>query len=206
MPTIKRIKQTQAKLALKQKAQLSLDTPARHQPEILLIGCVDARLDPIADLGIPKGKALIYRNIAALVHGKQGQDDNSHMSEEAALEFAVNVMGVKHIVVMGHTDCGGIQASLDGTHDHKSIHAYLKSLDAVRDGVVAQGGDASAQARAMEEAAVCQSMQNLRSYEVVQRAFSEGRLQLHGWVINTASGIISEMDHITGAFSEFRAA
>ncbi len=204
MPTIKRIKQTQAKLVAKLNAQLSLDAPARHQPEILLIGCVDARLDIIGDLGIPKGKALIYRNIAALVHGSN-ESGISHLNEEAALEFAVNVMSVKHIVVMGHTDCGGIQACLDGAQEHPAIHQYLQSLDVVRDGVVAQGGDAAAQARAMEQAAVHQSIQNLKSYAVVQKALAASKLTLHGWVINTASGIISEMDHATGVFCAFKA-
>ncbi len=180
--------------------------PPEHRPEVLFIGCVDARLDPIRDLGIPKGKALIYRNIAALVHGKPDADDLSHMGEEAALEFALNVMRVRDIIVMGHTDCGGVRAALDGMPNHRAIDRYLQSLEAVRVEVLREGGDASAQARAMEEAAVRQSMQNLRSYEVVTDALGEGRLQLHGWLIDTATGIIQEMDHATGAFNEMQKA
>lgn len=199
MHTIDLIKKTQSKLTEKLRGQLSLDAPPSHQPEILLIGCVDARLDIIGDLGIPKGKALVYRNVAALVHGSKDYD-LSHMNEAAALEFAVDVMRVKDIVVMGHTDCGGIQACLEGAYEHPDIHSYLKSLDAVRKEVITQGGDAQAQARAMERAAVRDSIMNLTTYEVVQLALKEQRLNLHGWVINTATGQISEMNHETGEF------
>jgi carbonic anhydrase len=109
---------------------------------------------------------------------------------------------VKDIVVMGHTDCGGIRASLDGEHPHQAIHTYLQSLDDVRSEIIHQGGNSDAQARAMEESAVCQSLQNLRSYDVVNQALQEGRLRLHGWVIDTATGIIKEMAHATGDFTE----
>ncbi len=200
MSIIDLIKEAQGKRLERLKAG-EIDPP-EHKPEVLFIGCVDARLDPIRDLGIPKGKALIYRNIAALVHGKQDERDISHMGEEAALEFAINVMRVKDVIIMGHTDCGGIRASLDGMPNHKAIDHYLQSLDTVRTEVIDKGGDATAQARAMEEAAVRQSMQNLYSYDVVKRALEEGRLQLHGWVIDTATGIIKEMIHATGDFNE----
>ena len=193
--TITRIKQAQQRLAEKQKGQMDLEAPPVHKPEMLLIGCVDARLDIIGDLGIPKGKALVYRNIAALVQGRSDDpNDLSHMSETAALEFAIDVMKVKDIVVMGHTDCGGIRASLtSAVEDHKAIHQYLSSLDKVRDQILAEGGDIDAQARAMEEAAVKQSIENLKSYYVVRDALDDNRITLHGWVINTATRAIKEL-------------
>ena len=195
MTTISRIKKTQERLAARREGQGAMDVPPKHEPEILLIGCVDARLDIIGDLGIPKGKALVYRNIAALVQGRSDDpNDLSHMSETAALEFAINVMRVKDVVVMGHTDCGGIRASLtSAVEEHKAIHKYLSSLDPVRDEILAQGGDVDAQARAMEKAAVRQSIENLKSYYVVQDALKESRIQLHGWVINTGTGEINEV-------------
>lgn len=176
--------------------------PSAHNPDMLLIGCVDARLDVREDVGIPPGRALIYRNIAALVNSMESPDDKRHVSEAAALEFAVNVMKVKHIVVMGHTDCGGIKACLNASHDENTqhIHEYLKPLEATRAEVIAKGGNIEAQARAMEEAAVRNSMSNLMSYPAVAKAVQEGRLDVHGWVINTATKQISEMDNETGKF------
>jgi carbonic anhydrase len=181
------------------------DEPPTHKPEILLIGCVDARLSIHKDLGFPDGSALIYRNIAALVSGNTEGDWHEHVSEAAALEFAVNVMKVKHIVVMGHTDCGGIKASLANTLGEKNpISQYLEPLHSVRDEVIAKGGDQKAQASAMEKAAVRNSVVNLVSYPSVADAMREGRIQIHGWVINTGTKVISEMDRETGEFHSMR--
>lgn len=181
------------------------EEPPVHKPEILLIGCVDARLSIHKDLGFPDGSALIYRNIAALVSGNTEGDWHDHVSEAAALEFAVNVMKVKHIVVMGHTDCGGIKASLTDVLDAKSpIREYLKPLTEVRDKVVEQGGDLKAQARAMEQAAVRNSVVNLLTYPTVSDAVREGRIEIHGWVINTGTKVISEMNSETGEFESMR--
>ena len=176
--------------------------PPRHEPEMLLIGCVDARLNIMSDIGIPNGKAIVFRDIAALVAGTKGDDDPEHLAEAAVLEFAINVMKVKHVVVMGHTDCGGIRACLEASDDPaiSHIHKYLAPLADVREQVVSQGGDTVSQARAMEQAAVRQSVTNLRTYEVVQKAEAAGKIKLHGWVVNTATKMISEMEPETGEF------
>jgi carbonic anhydrase len=176
---------------------LGVEGIAEHQPEMLLIGCVDARLDPKMDIGIPRGKALIYRNIAALVAGKDG-GSGDRLSVAAALEFAVNRMRVQKIVVMGHTGCGGIKAFLQGDHeDTHHIYDYLKPLERVR----IKGQTEEAQARNMEKAAVAFSLENLMSYEVVASAVAEKRLQLQGWVIDTGNRLIWEMDPATGNFN-----
>jgi len=195
---ISRIRRLQSDLPL-----LKDLAPAPHKPEMLLIGCVDARLNPKIDIGIPDGKALIHRNIAALVRSKPNPADNEGSSVAASLEFAINVMKVKHIVVMGHTDCGGIMACLHGAHDDhmQHIRRYLAPLDKAREEVLAQGGDIEAQALAMEEAAIRQSIANLKTYDLVQSALKEKRVELHGWLINTATKRIAEMDLSTGKFN-----
>lgn len=174
--------------------------PPAHQPEMLFIGCIDARLNITSDIGIPYGAALVYRNIAALVAGTHGDDDPTHVGEAATLEFAINVMGVTDIVVMGHTDCGGIRACLHGAPGMHHVMQYLAPLSDVRSEVRARGGDVAMLARRMELAAVRQSVANLKSYRAVADAVASGRLSLHGWVINTATKRIFEMDHATGAF------
>jgi len=176
--------------------------PPTHEPEMLLIGCIDARLNIKSDIGIPDGKALIHRNIAALVRSKPAADDKEGSSVAASVEFAINVMHVKHIVVMGHTDCGGIRACLDGTHIHDTDHIrqYLSPLDSAREAIIAKGGNTQAQARAMEEAAVRHSVANLQTYDVVNEAVKDGRIRLHGWVIDTGTRRISAMDLATGQF------
>jgi len=194
-PTLQRIRDAQLQYSL-----LPEDTPPpAHQPDMLLIGCVDARLNIKNDLEIPDGRAIIYRNIAALVAGES--EGNERISEAATLEFAVEVMKVKDIVVMGHTDCGGIRACLHQLPGVEHMHQYLAPLDGVRLEVVGKGGNLTAQARAMEEAAVRESVANLMTYDVVKRAVKEGRLDVHGWVVNTATKQIREMDLKTGVFA-----
>lgn len=176
---------------------LGVDGIDPHKPEMLLIGCVDARLDPHSDIGIPRGKSLIYRNIAALVAGKDG-GAGDRMSVAAALEFAVGHMHVQKIVVMGHTGCGGIAAFLQGDHeDTHHIYDYLQPLEQVR----VRGVTEEQQARNMEKAAVAFSLENLMSYPVVEAAVKKGKLQLHGWVIDTANRLIWERDPQTGHFN-----
>lgn len=180
---------------------LGIEGIAEHKPEMLLIGCVDARLDPKSDIGIPRGKALIYRNIAALVAGKDG-GSGDRLSVAAALEFAINSMHVQKIVVMGHTGCGGIAAFLQGDHeDTHHIYDYLKPLEQVRVEAVRKGETVDEQARNMEKAAVAFSLENLMSYEVVMAAVQAGKLQLQGWVIDTGNRLIWEMDPVTGKFN-----
>ena len=204
--TYQQIQQLQKDLYLKlgfssdAPAQLGLSEASTHAPEMLLIGCVDARLDPKEDIGIPRGKALIYRNIAALVAGKNS-GEGDRLSVAAALEFAINSMHVKKIVVMGHTHCGGIRTFLQGDHeDTHHIYDYLKPLEQVRVAAIAKGESEEEQARDMEKAAVTFSIENLMSYEVVRVAVEAGRLTLLGWLIDTGNRLIWEKDAKTGDF------
>lgn len=170
-----------------------------HEPEMLLIGCVDARLDIIDDIGIPKGKALVMRNIAALVAGAH-EESAVRPVEAATLEFAVEVMKVKHIAVMGHTDCGGIRAQLEGLN-MPSIKLYLDPLESAHRQVMERGGNRITQARRMEQEAVRLSLKNLRTYPSVMSAERKGNLKLHGWVIDTATQLLYVLNEKDGTFA-----
>lgn len=170
-----------------------------HRPEMLLIGCVDARLDIIDDIGIPKGKALVMRNIAALVAGAH-EESPERPIEAATLEFAVGVMQVKHIAVMGHTDCGGIRAQLEEI-DIPQVRKYLDPLETVHRQVKERGASKDKQAREMEQAAVRLSLKNLRTYASVKEAERVGRLKLHGWVIDVATQRLFVLDEKSGVFA-----
>lgn len=195
-----------------QQAQANLplgDAPPTHAPVMLYIGCIDARLDPVDDIGIEQGKALIYRNVGAVVAGLDEQGNPLHLSEAASVEFAVNVMKVRHIVVSGHTSCGGMDACLRGemTDQMKLIAEYLKPLEDLRNDVVAHHTHENhdTRARILEERAVRQSLKNLLTYPFVKEAVDAGRLWLHGWVIDTATKHISELNQKTGQFQAMTA-
>jgi carbonic anhydrase len=151
----------------------------KHEPEMLYIGCIDARLDPINDIGIDKGKALIFRNIGALVPKDQRKrcekldrdvilasgEIPASASIGAALEFFLNHLPdkpfkVKHIVVGGHTDCGGLQAcqhGVAGEHDYY-LPLYLDALKDMRAAVMkeaeAKGWDSEEILHALQEGSV----------------------------------------------------
>ena len=162
-----------------------------HRPEMLLIGCVDARKDPIGDLGIAKGRALILRNIAALIRGTTVAPEQRE-TESAALEFAIKVMKVKHVAVMGHTDCGGIRAALQDI-DFPSIQHYLSPLDDIKAEVKRKGGPLDEQAMVLEKEAVIMSVKNLQSYDYIAEAQAAGELSLHGWILDIVSGKLEEV-------------
>lgn len=187
--------------------------PPEHRPEILYIGCVDARLDPIDDIGIDKGAALIFRNIGALVvkHDASGDSILSNTSLGAVLEFFLNHIPAtsgkaKHIIISGHTDCGGLQAcqyNVCSEHDYY-LPLYLETLKdvctRVMDEAKAKQWNDAETVHALEKESVRQSVANLRTYPVVQQAMDEGRLEIHGWIIDTATQRIAEMNPETLVF------
>jgi len=171
-------------------------TPMPQSPEMLLIGCVDARKDPMADLGIPRGKALILRNVAALVH----PEIEGRLTESAALAFAVREIKVKHLAVMGHTACGGIRAALKGSPSY-SLRDYLRPINDIKNEVCTHTDEIEAQAAILECEAVKYSLRSLRSYDYIAAAEAAGELTLHGWVIDIATGIIHVWNETTDDFA-----
>jgi carbonic anhydrase len=194
--------------ALRAKSAVSSGSPAEHRPEMLYFGCVDARLDPIADIGIQKGKAIIFRNIAALVI-KNAPAGNS---VGAVLEFFLNHLpfvdgNAKQIVVSAHTDCGGLKACLNARWDSERDHylpSYLEHLRDLRERVEEQARvknwNPAQVLAALERESVRQSITNLQTYPVVRKAIDSRKVELHGWVLDTHSGTIFEMDPETGEF------
>lgn len=190
MHLIELIKQKQSEL------EDVVATPLPQHPEMLLIGCVDARKDPMADLGIPRGKALILRNVAALVH----PEAEGRLTESAALAFAVREVKVKHVAVMGHTACGGIRAAINGSPSY-SLRDYLAPINDLKEHVCAHTNDVEEQASVLEREAVKYSIRSLRSYDYIAEAEAAGQLKLHGWVIDIATGIIHVWDEEADRFA-----
>lgn len=190
-------------------------TPLPQDPEMLYIGCVDARLDPVADIGIKQGRALIYRNIGALVQPPSEKPENGEVTARdsigAVLELFLDIMDEKipdgrkfikkHIVVSGHTHCGGINCACGKTKFPSGglLKRYLSAFtDAVADmlGIDHYPGPddiTDKQLRDLERESVKQSVENLKAYPIVQKAIGDGRVELHGWVIDTATKHIMEL-------------
>jgi carbonic anhydrase len=173
-------------------------------PKVMVIACSDSRVDPTRVFDAEPGQMFVLRNIANLVPPLSAIRGQSSVA--AALEYAVTMIAVQHVVVFGHARCGGIAASLAGAFDSEGagthVHAWMEFIAPARDAVKAAAAlspDIDAQ-RALEQAAVRLSMDNLRSYPFVAAAEASGALKLHGVIFDIAEGALRMLDRESGQF------
>ncbi|MDE2619817.1 MAG: carbonic anhydrase [Sphingomonadales bacterium] len=176
-----------------------------QQPEIMVIACSDSRVDPAQIFDVDPGEIFVVRNVAAMVPPFETSPGLHGVS--AALEFAVQVLGVKEIVVMGHGLCGGCKAALTqelhGAERGEGgfIADWIALLDHAREAVVAEHGIAGRTAeRAMELAGVKASLENLRTFPCIRRKERDGDLRLTGAFFAISDGVLHVLDESDGAF------
>jgi carbonic anhydrase len=176
-----------------------------QSPEVMVIGCCDSRVSPEAIFDAGPGELFVVRNIANLVPVYQ-PDEGAH-GVSAALEYAVNVLRVKHIVVLGHAQCGGIRAFIDkieplspGDFIGKWMAMFIKPGE-----VVEQRDHETMQkfVERIEKAAVFRSLENLMTFPFVKTQVASGALQLHGGYFGVSEGSLFVLDQAT---KEFRSA
>jgi len=176
-----------------------------QSPDVMLISCCDSRVDPETIFSAMPGELFVVRNVANLV--PPYETSGKYHGVSAALEFAVLNLRVRHIVVMGHSGCGGIRAALDRDAARQTeaefITNWMSMLDVDRDLIVAQHGDRpQAEVRAMlEREAIKTSLANLRTFPCVRTLEGRGRLSLHGSYFDIASGTLLLLNQATGEFN-----
>lgn len=179
-----------------------------QSPKVMIIACSDSRVDPSQIFDTNPGEVFVVRNVAALVPPFETSPGRHGVS--AALEFAVQVLKVSEIVVMGHGRCGGCQAALtEAMRDAKPgeggfVAHWIDLLDDARDKVRREYGedDHSPEAlRAMEKEGVKVSIENLRTFPFVQNGEAAGTLKLIGAYFAIADGLLHVMDENTGEFA-----
>jgi carbonic anhydrase len=173
-----------------------------QSPEVMVIGCCDSRVAPEAIFDVGPGELFVVRNIANLVPTYQ-PDANAH-GVSAALEFAVTVLKVKHIVILGHAQCGGIRAFVDksepltpGDFIGKWMQMFIKPGEVVEQ----RAHESMAQfVVRIEKAAVFRSLENLMTFPFVRKAVESGQMQLHGAYFGVAEGTLFVLDKATKEF------
>lgn len=177
-----------------------------QQPTVMVIACSDSRVDPSQIFDVDPGEIFVVRNVAALV--PPFETAPGHHGVSAALEFAVQVLQVKEIVVMGHGMCGGCRAAL--TQElHGSVPGeggfiadWIGLLDEARGPIAEQHGiEGRTAERAMEHAGVRVSLANLRSFPCIRNKERDGLLKLRGAFFAIADGQLNLLDEQTGEFS-----
>jgi carbonic anhydrase len=168
-------------------------------PEVLFITCSDSRIVPNLITGTGPGDLFVMRTVANLVppYG------TGEMSVGAAIEYAILHLHQGHIVVCGHTDCGGIRA-LDAPPDwsrEPHIARWIEHARPAKTKVEASGIPAEERHLATVRENVLLQLEHLRSYDPVRDAERGGTLELHGWVYHLESGAVEAYDSETGGWS-----
>lgn len=174
-----------------------------QSPNTMIIGCADSRVDPATIFSAGPGELFVVRNVAALVP-PYGQVTGHH-GTSAALEFAITVLGISNLVVMGHSSCGGVAAAL-AAGTSKPIGQYIGPwvalLDETRDVLFAANPNASQEdlQDMLERKAVECSLNNLLSFPFVKEAVDSGQIRMDGALFSIIAGELIWRDPETGTF------
>ena len=181
------------------------DLRGGQQPEVMIIACSDSRVDPSQIFDVDPGEVFVVRNVAAMV--PPFETAPGHHGVSAALEFAVQVLKVKEIVVMGHGMCGGCKAALTqellGTEPGEGgfVADWIALLDEAREPIARElGTQGRAAERAMEQAAVKVSISNLRTFPCIRRKEATGELKLRGAFFAISDGVLHVLNENDGQF------
>ena len=172
---------------------------SQQAPDFLWIGCSDSRVPANEIVGLDPGQMFVHRNVANLAPPQ----DANYLS---VLQYAVDVLGVEHILVVGHYGCGGVRAAVEST-DHGLIDHWLAPVreaahDHRRELAALEG---EARLDRLCELNVLRQVRNVASNPFVTRAWSNGRkLCVHGWVYSLGDGLVHDLEVSVSGPDDFR--
>lgn len=174
-----------------------------QEPDVLLIGCCDSRVAPEVIFDTGPGQIFTIRNVANIV--PPSERDSGYHGTSSAIEFAVQALKVKHIVVLGHATCGGIKAAGLGADPLSSgnfIGRWVSLVTPAKEKLTASGDtpDKEGFLTRLEYAMISQSLENLMTFDFIREAVEAGRLQLHGAHFGIVTGELRVRDSKTGEF------
>lgn len=157
-------------------------------PKALVVACCDSRVDPAIILDVDPGELFVIRNVANLVPPEE--QGGTYHGTSAAVQFAVQTLNVEHIVILGHSHCGGIQALMGEGAAGRYIGAWMSIAAAAREQVLQAYPEAAQadQAHACELAALRVSLNNLRTFPWIEERVQRGELTLHAWYFDIGAG------------------
>lgn len=161
-----------------------------QKPPLLWIGCADSRVPANQIINAPPGEVFVHRNIANMVI-------HSDMNMLSVLDYAVNVLHIKHVVVCGHYGCGGVEAAMGnqsmGLIDNWIRH--IKNIYRLHKDELNSIEDHQSRFDRFVELNVIEQVYDLAKTSIVQNIWSKGEdLMLHGWVYGVNTGIVKDLD------------
>ena len=177
-----------------------------QHPSCMIISCCDSRVNTTMTFGVDPGEFFIHRNIANFV--PPFAPDSEGLGTSAAIEYAVTALKVPHLVVVGHSSCGGVagcHAKCSGKAPQledpaSAVGRWVELLRPAYDRLD-KTTDEAAQIAALEKEGVILSLENLLTFPFVATACAEGRLRLHGLWIDIAAGELHQYDPEVKGFS-----
>jgi len=162
----------------------------QQSPEYLWIGCSDSRVPANQIIGLPPGEVFVHRNIANLVN-------HTDLNALSVIQFAVDRLGVKHIMIVGHYGCSGISAAMNNQsigladnwirHIKDTRERFAENLIKIE--------SSKARLDRMCELNVCAQVLNVCKTNIIQDAWLNGRsLAVHGWIYDIKDGLLSDLD------------
>jgi carbonic anhydrase len=173
-------------------------------PEAMIISCSDSRVDPETIFGAMPGELFVVRNVANLI--PPYETGGKFHGVSAAIEFAALNLRIKHLIVMGHSGCGGVKAALDQSAaiqtEAQFISRWMSMLDDARLHVLAshQTRPHAEKQRALEKEGVKTAIKNLRTFPFISQLEDKGKLSLHGAYFDIATGTLSVLNHSRNEF------
>ncbi|GAB1232435.1 carbonic anhydrase [Ferrigenium sp. UT4] len=174
-------------------------------PKILVVACCDSRVDPALVMECAPGDLFVIRNVANLIPPAEDSDHGRH-GTSAALEYGVRILGVEHIIVLGHSHCGGIRALLAGngvsTEKASYVGNWMGVAEAARQKVLKRHPQLKQNEleRACEQEAILCSLDNLETFGWVRDGVATGTLALHGWYFDIEQGQLLQYAAARGQF------
>ena len=164
-----------------------------QSPETLVVSCSDSRVDPQTVFGAVAGELFVTRNVGRIV--PPYQPDGHYHGTSAVLEYGVRVLKVKRIVVLGHAQCGGVRAIVEGSpaEARDFVEPWMKMAESVLH-------DAPRHAHGTDLLTHCEmevvrlSLGNLRSFPWIEEAVRAGELELHGFRFDIHTGVLARLE------------
>ncbi len=161
-----------------------------QNPDYLWIGCSDSRVPANEIVGLQPGELFVHRNVANVV-------PHSDLNCLSVIQFAVEALNVRHIIVTGHYGCGGIRAAMEN-RDHGQIEnwlAHIKDIYSLHYDEIMAIDDPEARADRLCELNVATQVRNVAKTSIVQNAWKQGKkLKIHGWVYSLTDGILHDLN------------
>jgi carbonic anhydrase len=161
----------------------------QQKPEFLWVGCSDSRVPANEITGTDPGEIFVHRNIANMVV-------HTDLNFLSVLQYAVDVLHVKHIIVCGHYNCGGVFAAM-GNSDTGLVNKWLRNIKEVYEkhhAELEKIEDMRARANRLVELNVVEQVRNLAKTSIVQKAWLNRSLKIHGWVYGLDNGRVHDLN------------